>query len=182
MTINGYLILFMTIIAIAFACYLPIFFILLQKGKSIRRQVNYLLLGLSIFFIIFMTLILFNLPFDFSVEHHKLNLIPFAWLHERKIEQRVLLEIIPNIILFVPFGFFLPTVFKQTRKPHNLISMTFLLTFTIECTQYFIGRATDIDDIIANILGSIIGFCIFKVVGISLKNNAKWQQAIGILS
>ena len=39
--------------------------------------------------------------------------------------------------------------------------IVFLTTFGIEFLQYFMGRSADIDDVITNFLGGLIGYILF---------------------
>ena len=78
--------------------------------------------------------------------------------------------IVGNIIMFIPFGFFLPFVFKNlNRRKSFMISL--IVPFVIEFLQLFVGRSFDIDDLICNFLGIIIGLIIAnmikKVVGMT---------------
>lgn len=78
--------------------------------------------------------------------------------------------IVGNIIMFIPLGFFLPFVFKNlNRRKSFMISL--IVPFVIEFLQLFVGRSFDIDDLICNFLGIIIGFIIAnmikKVVGVT---------------
>lgn len=164
-------IIFIIIISIL---YLPILFKLKKKGISPIRQISYIGLGASIFLIIFATILF--MPITFKPETHILNLIPFN-LQEIGIEQ-FLIEKIPNIILFIPLGFFLPAVFKSNRKAYKTILIIFAITFEIEFFQYFIGRSSDIDDIITNLLGGIIGFIVFKLLNSFLEKTKFWNKFI----
>lgn len=164
-------IIFIIIISIL---YLPILFKLKKKGISPIRQISYIGLGASIFLIIFATILF--MPITFKPETHILNLIPFN-LQEIGIEQ-FLIEKIPNIILFIPLGFFLPAVFKSNRKEYKTILIIFAITFGIEFFQYFIGRSSDIDDIITNLLGGIIGFIVFKLMNSLLGKTKFWNKFI----
>lgn len=65
-----------------------------------------------------------------------------------------------NVLLFIPFGFFLPTLWGKFRNVKSTIVAGLLTTLFIEISQLFTGRATDIDDVITNILGTIIGYYI----------------------
>lgn len=172
--IEAYFRLAIVFIIIISILYLPILLKLKKKGISPIRQIGYIGLGASVFLIIFAT-ILFT-PITFEPETHILNLIPFK-LQEIGIEQ-FLIEKIPNIILFIPLGFFLPVVFKSNRKAYKTILITFAMTFSIELFQYFIGRSSDIDDIITNLLGGIIGFIVFKLLDRFLKKTTFWNKLI----
>ena len=86
---------------------------------------------------------------------------------------------IPNIIIFIPLGIFIPIVFIKLRKVYKTALILFLVTFSIEFFQYFIGRLSDIDDIITNLLGGIIGYGIFKVFNYLFKDKEMWNKFIG---
>lgn len=67
-----------------------------------------------------------------------------------------------NVLLFIPFGFFLPTLWKKFRSVKSTVTAGLLTTLSIEISQLFTGRATDIDDVITNLLGTIIGYYIAR--------------------
>ena len=63
-----------------------------------------------------------------------------------------------NIILFVPFGFLLPIIWKRYRTFRKTFWAGLGLSFLIEGLQIFTYRLTDIDDLITNSVGTMIGF------------------------
>ena len=69
-------------------------------------------------------------------------------------------NIIGNILLFIPFGMFLRYYFKL--KIISLIFITILYSLSIEVIQILINRVFDIDDIILNLIGAIIGYYFSK--------------------
>ena len=175
--IQGYMILFAVVIASSAVICAISFFVMKKKGRGFVRQLSYLLCFWSFFLIIFSTIILFNLPFYFNPASSVLNLQPLQWLWEDDVKQRIVDEIIPNILLFIPFGLFAPIVFRRLRKIYFAALAVFLLTLSIEVFQFFIGRSSDIDDLIANLLGGIIGFGIFMALGRLFKNKTWWNQS-----
>ena len=161
-------------IVIMIILYLPILFRLKNKGIKPIRQVSYIGLFCSVFLIIFATILC--TPITFEPEKHFLNLIPFNW-RENGLKQ-FFIEELANIILFIPLGFFLPAVFRSNRKAYKTVSITFAITFGIEFLQYFIGRLSDIDDIITNLLGGIIGYMIFRIMNTVFEKNERWNRFI----
>lgn len=161
-------------IVIMIILYLPILFRLKNKGIKPIRQVSYIGLFCSAFLIIFATILC--TPITFEPEKHFLNLIPFNW-RENGLKQ-FFIEELANIILFIPLGFFLPAVFRTNRKAYKTILIIFATTFSIEFFQYFIGRLTDIDDIITNLLGGIIGYMIFKTMDRFLEKRKAWNRFV----
>ncbi|AOY14527.1 hypothetical protein BGI23_04960 [Bacillus sp. ABP14] len=69
-----------------------------------------------------------------------------------------------NIVLFMPFGFLLPTIWPQFRKMKNTVCAGFFFSLAIELNQLLNNRITDIDDLFTNTLGSIIGYVLYKVL------------------
>ena len=65
-----------------------------------------------------------------------------------------------NVLLFVNFGFFLQVLWKEFRNAKKVFIAGFAMTSFIEIAQIFTGRATDIDDIITNIAGTLVGYLI----------------------
>ncbi len=74
-------------------------------------------------------------------------------------------NIIGNILVFVPLGYFLPMLFKKTEKVRYTILFSLILSLIYESLQYFLylGSA-DIDDVILNLLGAFIGFIFYKII------------------
>ena len=74
-----------------------------------------------------------------------------------------------NIIFFMPFGFLLPTLWNKFRKFMPTVFAGFIFSLIIEVGQLFTIRATDVDDLIMNTLGTILGFILFKILSIIFK-------------
>ena len=75
-----------------------------------------------------------------------------------------LYNLLGNIVLFVPFGFYIPSIFRQFQSPWKMYVVAVAIPVFIETTQYFIGRSIDVDDVILNTLAILIGYSLFYVV------------------
>lgn len=75
-----------------------------------------------------------------------------------------LTNIFGNILIFIPYGILLPEIFPKCRKMTKVFLLSFVTSFFVEFIQFFIGRSVDIDDLILNVFGSIIGYLIWKKV------------------
>lgn len=86
-----------------------------------------------------------------------INLVPFAYMFS---DYRSSLL---NVLLFMPLGFFLPVLWK--RFCPFLWSVLFGLAFSlsIELMQLFTFRATDINDLMTNTVGTILGWCLGRI-------------------
>lgn len=72
--------------------------------------------------------------------------------------------IVLNILMFIPLGIFLPSVFKRVNRLWKAAAISFCATLFIELVQMALpGRAFDIDDILMNTLGGVIGYAMFAV-------------------
>ena len=78
--------------------------------------------------------------------------------------------IIENIIFFIPYGFLLPASFKRLRSFITIFLICFISSFFIELTQliFCLGRC-QMDDLLANVLGGIIGYILFYISSKFLK-------------
>ena len=67
-----------------------------------------------------------------------------------------------NIIGFVPLGILLPALFLSIRGIWRIALVCFCISLLFETTQLLTGLGSfDVDDIILNTLGGIIGYLVF---------------------
>lgn len=81
-----------------------------------------------------------------------LNLVPFADMLQ-DLENSIL-----NVLLFVPLGLLVPVLWKPYRQKGRMLLFGLGLSLGIELLQIFTLRATDINDLITNVLGTFLGF------------------------
>lgn len=100
---------------------------------------------------------------------HETNLIPFKVLFETYKEVFVnghinyfLINFLGNIIIFIPFGFIIPLLWNVSNT--KVIIIGFCSSLFIEICQLFLARGTDIDDLMLNTFGVIIGLLIYKLL------------------
>ncbi|MDQ1144038.1 glycopeptide antibiotics resistance protein [Bacillus sp. SORGH_AS 510] len=109
---------------------------------------------------------------NMSTANAQLNFIPFHTLYQYFYSTNVnvddwgsvsLLNITANLLLFSPIGFFVPILWKEKNRLKTILLLGLLVTTFVESIQYFIGRSIDIDDVILNTVGVIIGFGFFRI-------------------
>lgn len=106
-------------------------------------------------------LLLFELVTIRDVEFGGVNWMPFREILRYDFGTDLFYrQVIGNIILFIPFGYF-STYYSKLTKIRHIFFVTFITSTTIEVVQRFIGRSFDVDDIILNVVGGIIGFLLF---------------------
>lgn len=69
-----------------------------------------------------------------------------------------------NVILFVPLGALLPSVWKQLQSLFLTLLSAASLILLVEAVQYVTGLGScDIDDLILNLVGVVLGYGIWKL-------------------
>lgn len=89
------------------------------------------------------------------------NLVPFTEIFRYKIgSDAFYFNVIGNIVIFIPFGYFISTYIKP-KKILPILIVSLISSTTVEFVQICIGRSFDVDDILLNAIGAIIGFLIY---------------------
>lgn len=90
--------------------------------------------------------------------------------------------IILNIIMFVPMGVLLPCVFKKAES-FGVTALLFLaLTLTIEIIQISLpGRAFDIDDVLFNAIGAVLGYAFYVAFLRIFKKKKRKKREIAVM-
>lgn len=120
----------------------------------------------SLLFMIYILLLFYVVTYQdpISTNISSYNLVPFKEILRYEIGSiKFYKNIVGNLLIFVPFGFFVSCYLKKKR-----FGVIFLLSLTssvtIEFTQRLIaGRVFDIDDIILNVTGGMIGYFIYVI-------------------
>lgn len=72
------------------------------------------------------------------------------------------IQFLLNILMFLPLGILIPLVCKRHQINFlEILTISFLLSLATEITQHLTGRSVDIDDLIANSMGGMLGFALF---------------------
>lgn len=69
-----------------------------------------------------------------------------------------------NVLLFVPLGFFLPLFWKKFSAFGYTLLFGFCTSLLIELLQIFTFRATDVNDLMTNTVGTVLGYLLARVV------------------
>ena len=70
-----------------------------------------------------------------------------------------------NIIAFIPLGILLPLMFDKIKRITQVIFISFMVSLIIEIIQYVSQLGVfDVDDIILNTIGGILGFMILILI------------------
>lgn len=76
--------------------------------------------------------------------------------------QILVVNIVGNLVLFVPFGLLAPMLYKGFKQLKRVLFAAMLFSLSVECSQYLLKVGVfDVDDIILNTTGAGIGFAIY---------------------
>ena len=115
----------------------------------------------NLFFIVYL-LVLFRLVTSQDISaYNSTNLMPFREILRYDVgTSGFYKQVVGNILLFIPFGYFV-TSYCRIKNLGTITVVTILSSFVIELVQHFIGRSFDVDDIILNVVGGILGFLVY---------------------
>ena len=156
-------------------CILPLYIIiriiyLRNKKINIKRELVLLLFISTIIMLLSQTILCefsFSNGIHINKGIHNNNFIPLKIFYDSYISHikygnytYFIISLLGNIILFIPIGILLPCLYKIKGK--TVILFGFALSLFIELFQLFLPRWTDIDDIILNTFGTLIGYLLYK--------------------
>lgn len=156
--------------ACEFACTaVPAFIVYLALGPLIRARTNNSAPSAvlaSIFIIYLFALLHFTgagtlhdaLRFGLDFNPCQINVIPFANFTE-DVEGHLL-----NVLLFVPLSLLVPMSSGGYLKALPVVATAIVTSLTIEFSQLLNSRVTDIDDLLMNVIGALIGYAIFRIL------------------
>ncbi len=106
-----------------------------------------------------------------AYEEMRYNLEPFfeirRFIKYRKLlpTESVVLNLVGNVAAFMPFGMLLRFVRRQKTNAFAAFFYSFAFTFGIECVQLITRLGVfDVDDIIMNTFGGILGYMIYRIL------------------
>ena len=118
---------------------------------------------LKLGFIIYIMSLFYVVTFQ-DVSWSTSNFIPFKEVFRYQIfSERFFRNVVGNLIMFMPYGFFV-SYFLRLDKKKTIFIMSLLVSVTIEITQLIIGRVFDVDDIMLNVCGGILGYFVYRFI------------------
>ena len=145
-----------------------------QKRMDWKREVVLLLMYINLAVIIrfvFFPKALVNghvqpLVYDpAAVFPFRMNLIPLVHLLDYNNARDIVWNIVGNITMFIPSGIVLPFVYKKLNSFGKVAAAGTFISLCIEILQLpFASRASDIDDLILNTLGVLVGYGIYALI------------------
>lgn len=146
----------------------PMLFIVVTIAVSLR--ITYLIVNkiefvlhkelLMLLFIVYIVCLFYVVTFQ-DVSWSTSNFIPFKEMFRYKFGSRLFFKnVLGNLFMFLPYGFF-ASYFLKSKKKAPIIILSILTSLTIEFTQLMIGRVFDVDDVLLNVLGALVGYYLY---------------------
>lgn len=132
------------------------------KFISNRRRIVLYQEVLNLIFIVYLMCFFYILTFE-DVDWSTANLIPFKEMFRFEFGSKMFIRnVLGNILLFLPYGFYL-SYFMKLKRLKYVAAFSLFVSIAVEIIQYRIGRVFDIDDIILNIAGGILGYYLYRL-------------------
>ncbi|KRF43558.1 VanZ family protein [Paenibacillus sp. Soil787] len=117
-----------------------------------------------------------------------INLIPFYSIKEYILGSSATMKkfafsnVVGNIVILIPLGTYL-SLFKKDKRVITNLLFIFFVSLSVEITQGLLGIGTsDIDDIILNCLGGLIGILGYKFLAFIIRDEKIVRTIITIPS
>lgn len=143
-----------------------------------------------VLFLIYFTYLLYRLfffaysqYFRFSENDIRYNLIPFSTITSYIIgisSHQIdvwFFNLFGNVLAFMPMGFLLPLIFNKLRSAKAITITTFITSSILELMQLISKLGiTDIDDVILNTLGGLLGYILLVICSRLLAKSALLEE------
>lgn len=118
----------------------------------------------GLIFVIYILLLFGMLTAADTNTYHGMNLKPFTEITRYPFGSRLFnINVFGNILIFVPFGIFISS-YLNSKKVYLVFLISLITSCAVESVQLNIGRSFDIDDIILNVFGAVLGFALYKTL------------------
>lgn len=152
--------------------------------KNSAKNENYAFWGGRVLFLVYLAGLCYFLFFAENygrvtgLEKYRYNLVPFReierfWKYRRELGIHSFHNLAGNILGFVPAGFFIPVLLKGRRGFLFTACSILQMSLHVEILQLiFRVGSFDVDDLILNTLGGMLGYLLLKAVA-SWRNHEK---------
>ncbi len=118
--------------------------------------------------------------YETMIRPEQINLLPFS--------SAGLMTYALNVLMFLPLGFLLPLLWPEYRRFLPVLCAAFCFSLMIECGQLFNMRKSDVDDLLMNTLGAVLGYLlwlllkqVFPRAGARALSLSRWEAPLYLL-
>lgn len=152
-----------------------------ESRKELFRWLEILLFAVYLAMLCYFLFFAESLGRNYSERTYHYNLMPFKeirrfWNYRQTLGfWFVSLNLVGNVVAFIPFGIFLPRLFQRCENFLLTTLFSFELSLCVEIIQLMwkVG-SFDVDDILLNTLGGISGYLFYRIfAGVSGRDGAR---------
>lgn len=151
---------------------------------SAKKRRQYRILG-KILFVLYIIFVFYFLLVSESygrigeMQNYRYNLVLFKeikrfWNYREQLGMfATVTNLVGNILIFLPFGFFMP---MASRRRNFMVTSVYslALSLVVEVSQLFLKVGSfDVDDLFLNTIGGMLGYITFTVCNVIRRNHVK---------
>lgn len=153
-----------------------------------KKTLSVLFNVLFISYIVLMSIMVFRFR-SFSVTYlfleRSINLVPFRTIGEFLTDSKLsaaIVNLLGNIVVFIPYGLYIQVIRKDKRFKTSFLQVL-ITPVIIEVIQVVFNLgAGDIDDVILNCLGGLIGIAFYRILLKWVKDQERVKTVVTVLS
>ena len=144
--------------------------------KNSSKKISFHEEFLNLLFIVYILLLFELLTGTENNSGTGINLVPFSEILRYEVGSKMFIyNTLGNILLFVPYGYFV-TRYINGKSLYQIFIISFVTSLTVEILQVKLGRSFDVDDIILNVLGGMVGYFIYVALNAIRTHLPKFLQ------
>ena len=144
--------------------------------RNSRKKFSFHEEFLNLLFIIYILLLFELLTGTENNAGTGVNIVPFSEIFRYEVGSKMFIyNVLGNILLFVPYGYFV-TRYTESKSFFQIFIVCLITSFTVEFLQVKLGRTFDVDDIMLNVIGGILGFFMYKLLNSIRKHLPNFLQ------
>ena len=129
--------------------------------KNSSKKISFHEEFLNLLFIVYILLLFELLTGTENNSGTGINLVPFSEIFRYQVGSKMFIyNTLGNILLFVPYGYFV-TRYINGKSLYQIFIISFVTSLTVEILQVKLGRSFDIDDVILNVIGGMVGYFLY---------------------
>ncbi|MBS7525105.1 VanZ family protein [Fusibacter paucivorans] len=146
-----------------------IFYIQYRQGEITQPKwrflimISFVIYVIAVFYFTGMGTVFDLQRYGIRISMDQVNLLPFDTGINNFTREIDWVAYFLNVLLFMPFGFLMPLIWPKMGSIKMMFFAGFSFSLLIEVSQLINYRQTDVDDIILNTLGAVLGYLIFYV-------------------
>lgn len=154
-----------------------------MKKRKIIRAISRVCFVLYMAFLVYFLLLSDGFGRGEGYSDYRYSLIPFQEIM-RFIRYReyidfmsVVLNLLGNVVAFMPFGALIRWVVDRKMRWYQAMGYTFLFSLSVEVLQLVAKVGVfDVDDLILNTLGGLIGFWVYYILLLINRRKEKYDE------